>query len=72
MSSFVAGLAVLLLWEYVPGSAVIHEVFPAVLLSFGAYAGVASLTPPARVETVDRLFGELESEALATASAVRG
>lgn len=41
LASFAVGIGVLLGWEYVPGSAVLHEVFPAVLGSTVAYVGVA-------------------------------
>ncbi|HSG46671.1 MAG TPA: hypothetical protein VLA43_02535, partial [Longimicrobiales bacterium] len=41
LASFAVGIGVLLGWEYVPGSEVLHEVFPAVVLSTLAYAGVA-------------------------------
>jgi Na+/pantothenate symporter len=68
IGSFVAGLLVLLLWEYVPGSEVVHEVFPAVILSFGAYAAFAYLMPSAEVETVERLFREIQVEKAAKAS----
>lgn len=44
MASFVVGIFVLLAWKLVPGSEIVHEVFPAILLSTGAYAAVASLT----------------------------
>lgn len=52
LASFGTGLAVLTLW---PDSR-IHEVFPAVLLSFAAYAATASATRPSSSEAVDRLF----------------
>lgn len=52
LASFATGLAVLTAW---PDSH-IHEVFPAVLLSFAAYAGTALATRPNDSNEVDRLF----------------
>ncbi len=37
MGSFVTGIVVLLAWDQVPGSAIIHEIFPAMMLSTAAY-----------------------------------
>jgi len=44
ISSFAVGIGVLLGWDYVPGSEVLHEVFPAMLLSTAAYMGVSLAT----------------------------
>ncbi len=52
LASFGTGLAVLAAW---PDSR-IHEVFPAVLLSFVAYAATALATRPNDSKEVDRLF----------------
>ncbi len=52
MASFATGLAVLTLW---PESRV-HEVFPAVALSFMAYAATAKATRPGASAEVGRLF----------------
>lgn len=47
VSSFVAGIGVLLGWELVPGSAILHEVFPAVFFSTATFVGVSRLTEDA-------------------------
>jgi Na+/pantothenate symporter len=44
MASFAVGIGVLLTWDLMPGSEILHEVFPAVILSTGAYAATALLT----------------------------
>lgn len=46
IASFVTGIAVLLLWKFVPGSDILHEVFPAVVASTLVYVGVSMATPP--------------------------
>ncbi|MEQ9397655.1 MAG: hypothetical protein RJQ04_00660 [Longimicrobiales bacterium] len=46
IASFAAGVVVLLAWDLVPGSEIVHEVFPAVLGSTATYVGVALMTPP--------------------------
>ena len=33
MASFIIGITILLTWDFLPGSEVVHEVFPAMLLS---------------------------------------
>ena len=58
MTSFVVGIAALLLWDFVPGSAILHEVFPAMLLSTGAYLAVSVRTPDHADARVDELFAE--------------
>jgi Na+/pantothenate symporter len=55
-SSFVVGVAVLLLWDFVPGSEILHEVFPALLLSTLTYAGVSVATDGGGVDGVAALF----------------
>ena len=45
ISSFTAGLTVLLLWQYTPFAESLHQVFPAVALSFLVYVGVSLATP---------------------------
>lgn len=52
MSSFIVGIVVLLGWDYVPGSEILHEVFPAIILSTTAYISVATLTPDTADEKV--------------------
>lgn len=44
MTSFAVGIGVLLTWDMLPGSEILHEVFPAMILSTGAYAAMAWLT----------------------------
>ena len=44
IASFAVGIVVLLTWEYIPGSEVLHQVFPALLLSTAAYVGVSLAT----------------------------
>jgi len=58
LASFAAGVTVLLTWKYVPGSGIVHEVFPALLISTLAYVGVALLTADGADETVTRLMDE--------------
>jgi Na+/pantothenate symporter len=45
VTSFVAGVVVLLTWDLLPGSEILHEVFPALLLSSLAYVGISLVTP---------------------------
>ncbi len=57
IASFAAGLGVLFFWRFVPGSEILHEVFPAVALSLLAYVGVGRATganPDRRVEELFR------------------
>ena len=56
MASFAAGLAVLLTWRFSPWAGMVHQVFPAVGLSFMAYVVVARATPSFSSEVVDALF----------------
>ncbi len=44
LTSFVVGIVVLLTWDLVPGSEILHEVFPAMILSTSAYVATAWLT----------------------------
>ncbi len=41
IGSFAVGIVVLLTWGFVPGSAVVHEIFPAMVFSTAAYVGLA-------------------------------
>jgi SSS family transporter len=41
IASFVVGIVVLLGWPFLPGSEVIHQIFPAMLLSTAAYVGLS-------------------------------
>ncbi len=56
IASFVTGLTVLLTWRLLPWSEALHQVFPAVLLSFGTYWLVARFTPSHRSAALDQLF----------------
>ncbi len=46
VASFVIGVLVLLVWDLIPGSGFVHEVFPAMALSLLAYIGLALARPP--------------------------
>lgn len=52
MASFVVGIVTLLTWDFMPGSAILHEVFPAMILSTAAFLGVSVLTKDGADETV--------------------
>jgi Na+/proline symporter len=41
IASFLTGIGVLLVWDLVPGSAILHEIFPAMILSTGVYVGAS-------------------------------
>jgi Na+/pantothenate symporter len=41
IASFTTGIFVLLVWGFVPGSAIVHEIFPAMLLSTAVYVGLS-------------------------------
>ena len=56
VASFATGLIVLLAWRWLPFSAGVHQVFPAVALSFLAYWIVALRTAPYDGQEVDALF----------------
>ena len=56
IASFAVGIGVLLGWEYVPGSEVLHEVFPALILSTAVYVGTALLTKDGGDERVVALM----------------
>ena len=55
-ASYAAGLAGLFLWKPLGGPALVHEVFPALLLSSAAYAVVALRTPSSPNPRVQQLF----------------
>lgn len=57
VASFLVGVGVLLGWSSMPGSQVVHEVFPALLLSTLTYAGVSVLTDGGGVARVAGMFG---------------
>ncbi|MEM7413965.1 MAG: sodium/solute symporter [Gemmatimonadota bacterium] len=58
IGSFVLGIVVLLGWDFVPGSDVVHEIFPAMLLSTAGYVGLSLAGPngaePEVLELIDR------------------
>ena len=56
VASFATGLAVLLLWNRIPGTGTVHQVFPGIALSFLAYWAVARWTPAHDSPELDRLF----------------
>ena len=56
IASFATGLLVLLVWNLLPWSDVMHQVFPAVALSFAVYCMVAKFTPSCASDELDRLF----------------
>jgi len=62
IASFATGLAVLFVWPLVPGSEVVHEVFPAVALSLAAYVGIGARTPSHPDPRVTALFREEAGE----------
>ena len=64
VASFVTGLAVLLLWNRLPWTGEVHQVFPGIALSFLAYWAVARWTPCHESPELDRLF-EAERRAAA-------
>lgn len=66
MASFAAGLGTLLVWGRTPWADAMHQVFPAVALSFGVYV-VLSLVRPGR----ESPFGEEPEPEPAAESAVR-
>jgi SSS family transporter len=58
ISSFVVGIVVLLTWDLIPGSSIVHEIFPAMILSTAVYVGLAMIGPDAANEQVLRLMDE--------------
>jgi SSS family transporter len=56
LASFVTGIVVLLAWDFVPGSAIVHQIFPAMLLSTGVYVGLAMIGEDAASEKVVALM----------------
>ena len=55
-TSFIVGLASLMLWSQWDIWPAVHEVFPAFILSITAYVTVALITEPVSSPEVDRLF----------------
>ncbi|MFW6206834.1 MAG: sodium:solute symporter family transporter, partial [Gemmatimonadota bacterium] len=62
VGSFVTGIVVLLLWRFVPGSEVVHEVFPAMALSTLAYAGLSVVTADGATQEVRKLMDDAVEE----------
>ena len=58
VGSFVTGIVVLLAWDFVPGSSVLHEIFPAMLLSTGIYVALAMMTEDTANDAVTALMEE--------------
>jgi sodium/pantothenate symporter len=56
VASFMSGIGTLLLWEYLPFAAGIHQVFPALFLSSLTYIIVSICSPIHGAEEVQRLF----------------
>lgn len=52
MTSFTMGITTLLTWDLIPGSQVIHEVFPAMLISTLTYVIVSLITPDSASDKV--------------------
>ncbi|MDX1492606.1 MAG: hypothetical protein R3253_00925 [Longimicrobiales bacterium] len=61
IASFAVGVGVLLGWDLVPGSEVLHEVFPAMILSTLAFWVTSLATEDSANETVLRLMDESAS-----------
>jgi Na+/proline symporter len=62
LASFAVGIVVLLGWERVPGSEILHEVFPAMVLSTIAFWGVSVLTEDGADEHVRGLLARAAVE----------
>ncbi|MDA0327565.1 MAG: sodium/solute symporter [Gemmatimonadetes bacterium] len=58
LTSFAVGIFVLVAWPYVPGSEILHEVFPAMILSTLAYVGMSFVTADGADEGVRTLMAE--------------
>ena len=54
--SFAAGVLVLLIWSRFPVAATVHQIFPAVLASLGAYIVLSWRRPVVPSAVLDRLF----------------
>lgn len=60
MTSFTMGITTLLTWDLIPGSQVIHEVFPAMLISTLTYVIVSLITPDSASDKVLTLMNNPE------------
>jgi Na+/pantothenate symporter len=56
IASFAVGVVVLLAWGFVPGSAIVHEIFPAMALSTAVYVGLSLTGEDGANEAVLALF----------------
>ena len=56
IASFIVGIAVLVLWKYLPWAAGIHQVFPAMLSSMLAYAALSYRGASNDAPSITRLF----------------
>ena len=63
LASYAAGIACLIIWPHLPEGALVHRVFPAVILSTLAYVSVSLLTPPAAPRLRCREFRRFSSRA---------
>jgi SSS family transporter len=63
LASFLTGILVLVFWDLIPGSEVLHEVFPAMLLSTAIYVGVSLVTSDGASEVVRTLMDEAAGSA---------
>lgn len=52
IGSFILGIVVLLGWDFVPGSDIVHEIFPAMVLSTAGYVGLSLAGPNGANEEV--------------------
>lgn len=59
IASFAVGVAVLLGWDYVPGSQILHEVFPAMILSTTTFWGVSLITEDGANDAVRALMADV-------------
>jgi SSS family transporter len=56
IASFVTGIVVLLTWGFVPGSEIVHQIFPAMALSTGIYVWLSYVGEDAATEQVVALM----------------
>jgi Na+/pantothenate symporter len=61
IGSYAAGLAPLVLWRYTPWSEILHQVFPALLLSLITYVVLSLLGPCVESERVVSVFDRADS-----------
>ena len=56
MAAICVGVLTLLLWQFLPWATVVHQIFPATLLSILSYITVALFTGSVRSKSVQDLF----------------